>query len=168
MPLPVQLIVFDVDGVLTDGVLAYDDRGVETKRFHVRDGFAMKAAMAVGLKVAVLTARSSPAVAVRMAELKIDLFMQGCRNKGVGIETLAQRAGVELEQVAYLGDDILDLPAMVRCRYPMAVADGVAEVRAAAKYVTQTPGGRGAAREAIEHILKAQKKWDAVIERFAI
>ena len=161
-----ELIVFDCDGVLTDGSLLYSDQGVEIKQFHVRDGFGFHAAMAAGLKVAVLTGRSSRMVAQRMDELDVELYMHGQNNKAVGIQTLAQRSGVELEQIAYLGDDVLDLPAMVRVGYPMAVADAVDEVREVARYVTTCPGGRGAGRQAIEHILKAQGKWDMVLEQF--
>ena len=164
----IKLIVFDVDGVLTDGTIIVDDHGVESKRFHVRDGFAIKAAMSMGLKVAVLTGRSTRAVAVRLTELGVEYLIQGSHNKAVGIETICQMAGVGLEETAYLGDDLVDLPAMLICRYPMAVADAVAEVRGEAKYVTAVRGGRAAARDAVEHILKAQGRWDELVERYAI
>ena len=164
----IKLIIFDVDGVLTDGSIVIDDAGVESKRFYARDGLAIKSAMALGLKVGVLTARSSRAVTLRMAELGVDLVLQGSSYKVFGLETLCQRAGVMPEDVAYVGDDLVDLPVMVRCGYPIAVADAVAEVKAEARYVTSAPGGRGAARQAIEHILKAQDRWDEVVERFGI
>ncbi len=164
----IQLVVFDVDGTLTDGGLIYDSAGGEIKRFHVRDGFAFTAAMSVGLKVGVITARESPIVTRRMAELNVELVMQGQRDKKIALETLCQQAGLLLEQAAYVGDDLLDLPAMLSSGYAIAVADAAAEVKYAAKYVTQLPGGHGAAREAIEHILKAQGKWDAVVDQFGI
>ena len=164
----IKLIIFDVDGVLTDGSIVIDDAGVESKRFYARDGLAIKSALALGLKIGVLTARSSRALTLRMDELGVDLVLQGSSNKVFGLETLCQRAGVMPEEVAYVGDDLVDLPVMVRCAYPIAVADAVAEVKAEARYVTSAPGGRGAARQAIEHILKAQDRWDEVVERFGI
>lgn len=167
-PRSVRLIVLDVDGVLTDGAIVLDDCGVESKRFHVRDGLGIKAAIQGGIPVAVITARSSRAVNLRMQELGVDLFVQGARDKRVALEMVTQRTGLEPEDMGYLGDDLLDLPAMRRCGYRMAVADASPEVRQAADYVTSLPGGRGAAREAIEHVLKAQGKWDAVLETFGV
>ena len=164
----IKLIIFDVDGVLTDGSITIDSAGNESKRFYVRDGLAIRAAMTMGLKVGVLTARASRALTLRMAELGVDLVLQGVSNKVIGLETLCQRAGVMPDEVAYVGDDLVDLPVMVRCAYPIAVADAVAEVKAEARYVTAAPGGRGAARQAIEHILKAQGKWDQVLEQYGI
>jgi len=164
----VKLVVFDVDGVLTDGSIFVGDTGAEFKRFHVRDGLAIQAATSVGLKVGVISARSTPAVTLRMNELKIENVIQGMRDKGEGLDKLCSRAQVDLEDTAYLGDDLYDLPAMVRCGYPMAVADAAEEVRTAASYVTRAAGGRGAVREAVEHILKAQGLWDAVLERYGI
>lgn len=162
----IKFIVFDVDGVLTDGAIIVDDHGIESKRFHVRDGFGLKAAMLGGLKVGVLTGRSTRAVALRMIELGIDLLAQGVSDKRIGLEQLCQRAGVLPEETAYVGDDLIDLPAMMLCGYAVAVADAVAEVREQAAFVTAAAGGRGAAREAIEHVLKAQGKWDEVIDRY--
>jgi len=164
----IKLIVFDVDGVLTDGGIYLDDRGIELKRFHVRDGFAIRTAMSQGLKVAVLTGRSAPVVTLRMAELGVNLVVQGAHDKMVGLETLCQMAGILPEQAAYVGDDLIDLPAMLRCGYPMAVADAVEEVRAEAQYVTRSAGGHAAARDAIEHILKSQGRWADVLEDYGI
>lgn len=170
MPNPkvIKLIVFDVDGVLTDGSVIVDGDGREYKRFHVRDGLAIKAAMALGLKVGVLSGRASRAVSMRMADLGVKLVVQGADSKAIAFETLCQQAGVLPEQTAFVGDDLIDLPAMVRCGYPMAVANAVHEVRAAAAYVTQAPGGHAAGREAIEHLLDAQGLWDQVVERYGI
>lgn len=167
-PADLKLIVLDVDGVLTDGRILVDDLGVESKAFYVRDGFAIRAAMSVGLKVGVLTGRASRVVALRMAELGVELVIQGAREKLVGFETLCQRAGVLPEQAAYVGDDLVDLPPLLGCGYAIAVADAVAEVRAEANYVTRAPGGRGAVREAIEHVLAAQERWDEIVERYGI
>lgn len=165
-PASVKLIVFDVDGVLTDGTIIVDDTGRESKRFHVRDGFAMRAAISVGVKVAVLTGRSSRAVTLRMMDLGIDLFLQGVHDKAAGLETLCRMAEVDPADTAYLGDDLIDLPAMRQCGYPMAVADASPPVREIAKYTTAQPGGHAAARDAIEHILKAQNLWDEVVKRY--
>ena len=164
----IRCIIFDVDGVLTDGSIVVNDAGEESKRFFVRDGLGIKAAMRVGMQVGVLTARSSRCVTLRMNELGIRLLQQGARNKVIGLETLCQQAKVPLEQCAYVGDDLVDLPALVRCGYPIAVADAVEEVKAVAKYVTAHVGGRGAARDAVEHLLKAQGRWDEVVESYGL
>ncbi len=164
----IRLVVFDVDGVLTDGGIYVDDRGFESKRFHVRDGFAIRAAMNLGYQVAILTGRSCRAVTLRAKELGITLLEQGCGDKAIGLETLCQRAGVLIEHTAFMGDDLNDLPALLRCGYAMAVADAAPEVREVAAYITQAPGGHGAAREALEHLLKAQGRWDEVVERYGV
>lgn len=164
----IKLIVFDVDGVLTDGTIILDDLGRESKRFFVRDGFAIKAAMGAGVKVGVITGRSSRCVTLRMGEIGVDLLIQGCQNKLIAMETLCQRAGVLMEEAAFVGDDLVDLAPMLRCGYPVAVADAAAEVRQAAAYVTEAPGGRGAAREVIEHLLKSRGLWDKVVEEYGI
>ena len=167
-PKGIKLIVFDVDGVLTDGAIHIDDRGVETKCFNVRDGFAIRAAMRHGIRVAVITGRSSQCVNLRLTELGVDLFVQGSKNKAIGLEIVCQKAAVEPGEIAYVGDDIPDLPAMLRCGYRVAVADAAAEVCAVADHITLAAGGKGAAREAIEHILKALDKWEDVLEEFGV
>lgn len=164
----IKLIVFDIDGVLTDGSIYVDDRGVETKRFHARDGLAIKVAASMGLRIGILTARSTPALTLRMEELGVQLVVQGVLNKAVGLETLCQKASVLPDEVAYVGDDLVDLPAMLRCGYPMAVADAVEEVRSKARYITAAIGGRAAAREVIEHVLKTQNRWAEVLAHFSI
>jgi len=163
-----KLLIFDVDGVLTDGSIIVNDLGQESKRFYVRDGFAMKFAMSLGLKIGVITGRSSRSVSLRMTELGVQFYMPGSKNKLIALETLCQQAGVLPEHAAFVGDDLIDIPAMLRCGYPIAVADAVEEVRGLAKYVTRASGGRGAAREAIEHVLKAQGRWDELLERYGI
>lgn len=164
----IEMMVFDVDGVLTDGSIVVNDLGVESKRFHVRDGFAIRAAMRVGLKIGVITGRSSRVVTLRMGELGVELFMQGAKDKGAALEQLCDRAGIEPVHAAYLGDDLIDLPALMRCGYPMAVADAVHEVRQVSRHTTHAAGGHGAAREAIEYVLKAQHKWAKVVEMYAV
>lgn len=164
----IRLIVLDVDGVLTDGGIIVDDNGVESKRFHVRDGFAIRAAMRVGVQVAVVTGRASRVVALRMAELQVPHVLQGVKDKRIGLETVCQQAKVDPSEAAFMGDDLIDLPALLRCGYPMTVADAAKEVRDVARYTTHARGGHAAVREAIEHILKAQDKWDAVVESYGV
>ncbi len=159
----IQLLILDVDGVLTDGSILYDERGNQLKRFHVRDGMGIRLAMEAGVRVAVLSSRDSPAVSRRLAELAVTRIVQGSGDKGVDVVTLLREEGVTGEHAAYLGDDLLDLPAMRRVDYPMAVADAAEEVRAVARFVTTLHGGRGAVREAVEHILKRQGVWEATI-----
>ncbi len=168
-PLPdIRLIAFDVDGVLTDGRIIVDDNGVETKHFNARDGFAMSVAGRMGMRIGIVTGRTGRAVTLRMNELGVGPVLQGVRDKAVGLETLCQQADVMPEQCAYVGDDLIDLPALLRCGYPVAVADAVEEVKAEARYVTAARGGHGAAREVIEHVFKAQDRWDELLERFGV
>ena len=105
---------------------------------------------------------------MRLTELGVDPLLQGVRDKSVGLETICQRAGVFPEQCVYVGDDLLDLAPMLRSGYAIAVADAVEEVKAEAQYVTRVPGGYGAARDAIEHLLKSQGRWDELVERYGI
>ncbi len=162
----VRLLVFDCDGVLTDGRVIVDDHGVQSRNFHVRDGFAIRAAMKHGLQIGVISGKSIRAVNLRMVELGVELLVQGEKTKGQALAKVSQQAGVTLAQTAFVGDDLIDLPAMKVCGYAMAVADAAPEVRAAAAFVTTLRGGHGAGREAVEHILKAQGRWDAVVRTY--
>jgi 3-deoxy-D-manno-octulosonate 8-phosphate phosphatase (KDO 8-P phosphatase) len=162
----ISLLCLDVDGVLTDGSIAIDDLAVETKRFHVRDGTGLRLWMGLGHEVAIITGRSGMAVQHRAAELGIRHVIQGAADKGEAFAELLQQLGVEAAQVAALADDLPDLPVLRRAGYPMAVGDAVAEVRAVAAFVTVRPGGHGAVREAIEHLLKAQERWGEALEKF--
>lgn len=162
----IRLLVLDVDGVLTDGAIYVTDHGTEMKRFHVRDGLGIRLAMRAGLAVGVISGRATRSVTYRLAGLGIEHVIQGCSDKAVGLEQMCQRVGVAPREVAYLGDDLIDLPAMLRCGYPMAVANAVDEVRAAAAIVTKCDGGHGAVREAIEHLLRGAGKWDAIVASY--
>lgn len=162
----IKLVVLDVDGVLTDGRITLNSRGQESKSFHARDGLGIRAAIGAGLQVGVLSSRCSTVVNCRMSELGVDLIIQGERNKKLGMTKIIRRAGVNGDQTAFLGDDLLDLPAMQVCGYPMAVADAAEEVKALAEYVTKVPGGYGAVRDAMEHILKSQGLWDQVVSKY--
>ena len=165
-PQGVRLLVLDVDGVLTDGGVFYGPGEVEIKRFHTRDGLAVKAAPSAGLRVAILTARSSEAVARRAAELGVDLVCQGSPDKKRDFRRLLTAAGVQAADCAFMGDDLPDLAAMGQAGYRIAPADAAAEVRAVADLVTEARGGHGAVREAIETLLKARGTWGRVVAGF--
>jgi 3-deoxy-D-manno-octulosonate 8-phosphate phosphatase (KDO 8-P phosphatase) len=155
----IRLLVLDVDGVLTDGGLSYGPSGEETKRFDVQDGFAMVEARRAGLTLAVLSGRSSAAVARRMEELGIAEVHQGVRDKEAVLTTLMSRLGVERAEVAMMGDDLADLPPMKRAGLALAPVNAVPEVRKAAHWVSRRTGGAGAVRDALELLLKARKAW---------
>ena len=159
----VELLCLDVDGVMTDGGIFLDDRGIETKRFHVRDGTAIKLWMRLGYQLALITGRSGTALQHRARELGIVHVFQGSRDKKATFSKLLTDLGLAAPQAAILADDLPDLPIMRLAGYAMAVADAAPEVRAAAAYVTTTPGGHGAVREAVEYLLKAKDRWDEAI-----
>ncbi|BAM04728.1 KdsC family phosphatase [Phycisphaera mikurensis] len=165
-PGTLRLLVLDVDGVLTDGGLFYGPGEVELKRFHTRDGLAIKAAPGAGLAIGILTARTSAALTRRAAELGVELVIQGSSDKSRDLRRLLTAARVQPEEAAYMGDDLPDLGPMARCGYAVAPADAAAEVRAAADLVTEAKGGCGAVREAIERLLKAGGRWEKVLAGF--
>ena len=152
----IKLAVFDVDGVLTDGKLILGESGNEYKAFHVRDGHGLVMLLESGCKIAVITARSSKIVAERMASLGIKYVYQGEKDKGARLIKLIDELGLKPEQVAYMGDDVIDLPAMTKIGLPIAVADAHPEVRKIAAWVTEQKGGNGAVREICELIMEAQ------------
>lgn len=152
----VRLMVFDVDGVLTDGSLYYGENGELFKRFHALDGHGLRLLLEGGLKVALITGRSGPIVDRRAAELGIAEVMQGVRDKGAALAELAQRSGVELNQAGYMGDDIIDLPAMQRAGFAATVANAPGYIAQAAHWVAAQPGGSGAVRECCDLLLAAQ------------
>jgi 3-deoxy-D-manno-octulosonate 8-phosphate phosphatase (KDO 8-P phosphatase) len=162
----IELLVLDVDGVLTDGAIIYADIGVEVKAFHVRDGSGLKLWQLEGKRAAVITGRTSSVVEVRAAELGVAPVIQGAADKLAGFRALLREVPVPPEQVCYVGDDLPDLPVLRRCGLAVAVADACPEVRAAAHYVTRAAGGRGAVREAVELILRCQGRWQKVVERY--
>jgi len=152
----IRLLILDVDGVLTDGRIVYDDTGRESKRFHVRDGTAIKMWLSMGRPVAVVTARESEIVSRRMSELGVTQVHQGVADKGTVVGAVMEQADATREQSCYIGDDLADLAAMRRVGLPIAVADAAVEVRRAARWITRTPGGHGAVREVVEWILRRQ------------
>lgn len=152
----VRLMVFDVDGVLTDGSLYYSETGEALKRFHALDGHGLRLLMEGGLKVALMTGRSGPIVARRAAELGISEVMQGVRDKGSALAELAQRSAVQLNQTGYMGDDIIDLPAMQRAGFAASVPNAPGYVGQAAHWIATQPGGSGAVRECCDLLLASQ------------
>jgi YrbI family 3-deoxy-D-manno-octulosonate 8-phosphate phosphatase len=155
----IELLVADVDGVLTDGGIVYGSDHLEVKQFHVRDGSGLKLWHRAGKRSAVITGRSSPLVEVRAAELGVGFVKQGAAEKLPAFEEVLRLAGVPPEAVCYVGDDLPDLPPLRRCGLAVAVADACAQARAAAHYITRAPGGRGAVREVIELVLRCQGAW---------
>jgi 3-deoxy-D-manno-octulosonate 8-phosphate phosphatase (KDO 8-P phosphatase) len=162
----IELLLLDVDGVLTDGSVVYADDGTELKRFHVRDGSGLKLWHAAGKRSAIVSGRKSVAVERRAAELGIGPVLQGRDDKLAALAAVLDATGLRPEQVCAIGDDLPDVPVLRRCGLAVAVADACPELRAVANYVTTTPGGRGAAREAIEWLLKASGRWDELIARY--
>jgi YrbI family 3-deoxy-D-manno-octulosonate 8-phosphate phosphatase len=155
----ISFLVLDVDGVLTDGAIVYGDGGLEVKQFHVRDGSGLKLWHRAGKRSGIITGRTSAIVAVRAAELGIELVEQGKADKLPAFLELLQKAGVQPEESCFIGDDVPDVPPMRRCGLAVAVADGCPEARAVAHHVTRAAGGRGAVREAIELVLRCQGTW---------
>jgi len=160
----VELLVLDVDGVLTDGSIIYSDAGQELKKFHVRDGSGLKLWHSLGKRTAIVTGRSSRVVDVRAAELMIGLVTQGAADKLAAYRKVLRDAQLSVEQVCCVGDDMPDLPLLHHCGLAVAVADACSEAKADAHYVTRAAGGRGAVRETIELILGCQGQWQKAIE----
>ena len=160
----VDLLVLDVDGVLTDGGLFYGPEGELFKRFDVKDGHGLVLARLTGLRAAILTARRSKIVEVRGSELGLSPISQGNRDKGKGLVDLLEQAGVPAERAAYVGDDLNDLAPLSQVLFAACPSDAHPLVRQAAHYVAKAPGGRGAVREIVELILSAQGKWEEALE----
>ncbi|MCI4397780.1 MAG: HAD-IIIA family hydrolase [Acidobacteria bacterium] len=163
---PIKLLLFDVDGVLTDGSIFLDESGRETKRFDVKDGAGIKMAQWCGLEVAILSGRESGVTARRAEELGIKRIVQGALDKGPALEGVLQEAGVAGEETAYMGDDLLDLPCFGRVGVTACPSDAHPMLQREADYVCQRPGGLGAAREWIEVVLKIQGKFDGLVSKF--
>ncbi|MGC2518798.1 MAG: phenylphosphate carboxylase subunit delta [Burkholderiales bacterium] len=161
----VRLMIFDVDGVLTDGTLTLTETGAEIKAFNVRDGLGLKILKESGVEVALLSARRSRTVELRAAELGIALVEQGVADKGAAFGRLLDRRGLPAAAAGYMGDDLADLPVLVRCGFAASVPEAPDAVRRRVHYVTGTGGGRGAAREVCELIMQAQNTLERAIAR---
>lgn len=162
----VRLLILDVDGVLTDGKLYFTPDGQEFKGFHARDGHGLKLLQRSGVETAVISGRSSPAVALRMSSLGVSHVFQGCENKLEPYQILLNRLNLLPEQTAFVGDDILDLPLMRRAGLAVAVADAHFSLHASAHWMTSVAGGFGAVREVCDLIMQAQKTWQGVLESY--
>ncbi len=162
----IRLVLSDVDGVLTDGSITYDNQGIESKSFHVRDGMGIKLWHRAGHQFGVLTARTSHLVKIRMAEIGVDLVRQGVEDKLPAAMQIADQQNVDLQEICYIGDDLTDLRLMKAVGLAVSVVDGANDARAAADLVTRTPGGKGAIRELLEMILKSQKRWEELLRSF--
>jgi 3-deoxy-D-manno-octulosonate 8-phosphate phosphatase (KDO 8-P phosphatase) len=162
----IRLLLFDVDGVLTDGTVVMHADGSESKGFHIRDGAAIVWAQRAGLTVGLLSSRSSGATAQRAAQLAIPIVVQGVGSKIEAYERIVRDAGLSDDAVSYMGDDLIDLPVLSRAGLSAAPADAAPEVRERTDWVSSLPGGRGAVRELIELVLRAQSRWDDVTARY--
>jgi len=162
----IKLVIFDVDGVLTDGSLFLSDDGQEYKAFNSKDGFGMRLLQECGIEIGIITGRESTLVKLRMEELDVAHVLQGRREKAPALEEVMQKTGYTLEQIAYVGDDVVDLPIMTQVGLSIAVQDARPIVKKHAHWITESPGGRGAGRDVCELILEAQDKWDAIVNRY--
>jgi 3-deoxy-D-manno-octulosonate 8-phosphate phosphatase (KDO 8-P phosphatase) len=162
----IKLLLLDVDGVLTDGRISYDNNGVETKAFDVKDGHGLKLVQRAGIIVGLITGRSSEVVALRARELGIEIVHQGAKDKLVPYAQVLESLGLTDEQVAYVGDDVVDLPILRRVGFSATVADAVDDVKPLVDYIAKLPGGRGAVREICDFLLKNSGAWSAVTAHY--
>ena len=162
----IKLLLLDVDGVLTDGSVIYDDTGAETKVFHIKDGLGIRMLMDAGIEVGIVTGRTSKALRHRCDNLGISLVFDQVRDKTSVLEVISKEKGVGAEHIAFVGDDLVDIPLMKEVGLSVAVADAHETVLEHADMVTAAQGGAGAVREVCEAILKAQGLWEKVLARF--
>lgn len=163
----IRLLLLDVDGVMTDGRIFYDDQGRELKAFDVKDGHGLKLVQRAGLEVGIITGRQSEVVAKRAAELGITLVYQGAKDKRIPFLDVLSKLNLNPKEVAYIGDDLVDLPILLQVGFSAAVADAVDEVKSHVDLVTKRSGGRGAVREVCDYLLQAAGHWDAVTKRYS-
>jgi 3-deoxy-D-manno-octulosonate 8-phosphate phosphatase (KDO 8-P phosphatase) len=163
----IKLLLMDCDGVLTDGRLWLTSDGDEQKAFHARDGQGISLLHRAGLRTGIITGRTSSAVDRRAQDLKMSYVRQYAKDKIKALDEILAEAGVTTDECAYIGDDVGDIPVMRRVRFAVAVSDAVEETKQAAHYVTELRGGQGAVREVCDFILKAQGRWDELMERFS-
>ena len=163
---PIKLLILDVDGVLTDGKIIYNDRGEEIKAFNVRDGHGLKLLMRAGIGIALITGRKSKVVLHRARDLGIKNVYQRVTNKIEVYEKILKGKKLKDENVGFVGDDLVDIPVLKRVGFSAAVGDAIPEVREVADYVASKKGGEGAVREICELLLKVQNKWEEITERY--
>ncbi|MBF8254291.1 MAG: HAD-IIIA family hydrolase [Deltaproteobacteria bacterium] len=162
----IKLLLLDVDGVLTDGGIVIDERGVESKRFEVRDGQGITLLKRAGVEVGFVSGRSSGAVRQRAGDLGVKWVFQGIQNKAEIYQRIKKRTGLKDEQIAYAGDDMVDLPILRAVGLAITVPDGWPGIRPVVDYVTEAEGGRGAVREIAELILTAQNRWKVLLDKY--
>ena len=162
----VRLFLLDVDGVLTDGGIVYDSAGLETKRFHVRDGHGIKMLRRGGVKAGIITGRSSEVVAIRARGLGIEIVRQGAFDKLATWREILEETGIPAGETAYVGDDIVDLPLLRAVGFSAAPSDAEGYVLDAVDYISGRAGGKGAVREIVEFLLRASGAWDAVTAKY--
>ncbi|MHC5061261.1 MAG: KdsC family phosphatase [Planctomycetota bacterium] len=164
----IEMLVMDVDGVFTDGTIIIGDDGTESKRFNYLDGHGIKLWHRAGMKSAIISGKDSTATKIRAEQLGIEHVMLGHIRKLPAFESLLADTGLVAGQIAYVGDDLLDLPLVRRAGFSVAVPNAIDELKEAADYVTNRQGGAGAVREVVEHILKATGRWDKLMERYLV
>lgn len=160
----IKLFVVDVDGTMTDGGIYYDEHGNETKKFCTKDAAGFFAAKQVGIKTMVLTGRECAATTRRMGELKVDYLYQNVKDKVSFLRQFLKDNSIKQEEVAYIGDDLNDLPPMQLAGYIGCPADACLEIRAIASYISEVKGGSGAVRDVIEHYLREEGLWDQAVK----
>ena len=164
----IRMVLLDVDGVLTDGKLYLGKDGQELRAFYVRDGLSIRLGQSVGLEFGIMSGRDSPLVEQRARELKIEQIHQGVHAKGERFDRIASETGLEPKEICFVGDDLIDVPAMRRAGLAACPADGCTETRKYAHYVCENRGGQGAVREVVDLILRASDRWDTAMERFLV
>ena len=169
----IKLILFDVDGTLTDGKLFFipvpsTETAIEIKGFHAHDGAGISIARLGGLKTGIITKRTSETVAIRARDLNLDYIRQGVQDKLTVLEQILKLEKISASEAAFVGDDVIDLPSMRACGLAIAVANARDEVKEEAHYITPNTGGNGAGRDAIEYILKAQGKWKKAVSEYVM
>ena len=166
----IKILIFDVDGVLTDGQIFVipnaEGHGIEAKGFAAHDGLGISLGRLGGLRIGIITKRNSQTVAIRAHDLKLEFIYQGQAHKMNAIDDILAKTGYTIDQLAYVGDDIIDLPVMRQCGLAIATANARQQVKDVAHYITPNPGGQGAGRDAIDFILTAQGSLEQVIERY--
>lgn len=162
----IKMLLLDVDGVLTDGRIIFGSDGLELKAFDVKDGHGLKLVQRCGIQVGIITGRESDIVSHRAAELGIEILYQGAKDKLVPYREILEQHDLADAEIAYVGDDVVDLPILRRVGFSATVADAIDEVKPHVDYIASRPGGRGAVREICDHILKNNGHWDELTARY--